>query len=80
MIDRLRHVLRRLTRRPSISAAERQRLEDWARTRLRLGSSDPTGDVIAVAARLIEAGVDRDDAVKTAMRIAHEVAEEACHG
>jgi len=77
VIDRLRRALRRLTAAPSLSAAERHRLEEWARARFRFGASDPTGDVIAVAARLIEAGVDRDEATKTAVRIAHEVAEEA---
>jgi hypothetical protein len=80
VIQRLRRLLRRLKRRPSLSEAKRRRLEDWARTRLRLGSSDRMGDVIAVAARLIGAGVDSDDAVKTAMRIADEVAEETRHG
>jgi hypothetical protein len=42
------------------------------RLRFHLSSSDPTGDVIAAAARLTEAGMDIEEAVDTVLRIAAE--------
>ena len=69
----LRRALRRFTGRPVLADAERRRLEEWARLRFRLGSSDPVGDVIAASARLMEAGLDRNEAIETVLRIVREV-------
>ena len=77
MFDRLR---RWLAGSPPLPEAERLRLEAWVRLRFQLASSDPTAQIIAAAGRLIDAGIDPDDAVKTVLRIADETAGRSDRG
>lgn len=66
----------RLWRRSRIPDEERRALERWVRWRFRMTDADPPAAFKGAVARLIMAGMRRDDALETALRILAEEQEQ----
>jgi hypothetical protein len=70
----------RLWRRSQLAEDERRALERWVRWRFRMTDSDPPAVFRAAVARLIMAGMKRDEALKTALRILAEEQQQRAAG
>ena len=64
--------IRRRSRPTSFREAEQQIVENWVRLRFQLAGSDAMLAIIGAVSRLTEAGMDRDDAIQSVLRILKE--------